>query len=41
MADPIEIWFEFSSPYGYLAAREIEALDARRPRPRRNTFHSR
>jgi 2-hydroxychromene-2-carboxylate isomerase len=32
MADPIEFWFEFSSPYGYLAAREIEALGARHGR---------
>ena len=32
MAGPIEFWFEFSSPYGYLAAREIEALGARHGR---------
>ena len=29
MAAPITFYFEFSSPYGYLAARQIEALSAR------------
>ena len=26
MADPIEFWFDFSSPYGYLAAQRIDAI---------------
>lgn len=29
MNDPIDFYFDFSSPYGYLAAFEIEALAAR------------
>jgi 2-hydroxychromene-2-carboxylate isomerase len=29
MAAPIEFWFDFSSPYGYLASRRIEALAAK------------
>ena len=29
---PIEFWFDFSSPYGYLAAQRIEALAARHGR---------
>jgi len=32
MAAPIEFWFDFSSPYGYLAAQRIEALAARHGR---------
>ncbi|MGB6104542.1 MAG: 2-hydroxychromene-2-carboxylate isomerase [Pusillimonas sp.] len=28
MADPIEFYFEFSSPYGYFASTQIEALAA-------------
>ena len=32
MASPIEFWFDFSSPYGYLAAQRIEALAARHGR---------
>ncbi len=28
MADPIEFYFEFGSPYGYFAAQEIDALGA-------------
>lgn len=26
MADPIEFWFDFSSPYAYIAAQRIEAV---------------
>ena len=26
MAAPIEFWFDFSSPYGYLAAQRIDKL---------------
>jgi 2-hydroxychromene-2-carboxylate isomerase len=29
MAAPIEFWFDFSSPYGYLAAQKIDALAAK------------
>ena len=29
MAAPLEFWFDFSSPYGYLAAQRVEALAAR------------
>jgi 2-hydroxychromene-2-carboxylate isomerase len=29
---PIEFWFDFSSPYGFFAAREIDALAARHGR---------
>jgi len=32
MADMIEFWFDFSSPYGYFGALEIEALAARHRR---------
>ena len=32
MAAPIEFYFDFSSPYGYLAAERIEALAARHGR---------
>lgn len=32
MTDVIEFWFDFSSPYGYFGAREIEALAARHKR---------
>ena len=32
MAEPIEFWFDFSSPYGYLAAQKIDALAARHGR---------
>ena len=26
MAEPIDFYFDFSSPYGYLASTEIDAL---------------
>ncbi|MEO5764646.1 MAG: 2-hydroxychromene-2-carboxylate isomerase [Casimicrobiaceae bacterium] len=32
MNAPIEFWFDFSSPYGYLASQRIEALAARHGR---------
>ncbi len=32
MADPIEFYFDFSSPYGYLASTRIDALAARHGR---------
>lgn len=32
MAAPIDFYFDFSSPYGYLAAQKIEALAARHER---------
>ena len=32
MSDPIEFYFDFSSPYGYLAAERIDALAARHGR---------
>ncbi|MCW5606393.1 MAG: 2-hydroxychromene-2-carboxylate isomerase [Burkholderiales bacterium] len=32
MADPIEFYFDFSSPYGYFAATRLEALAARHGR---------
>ena len=32
MAAPLAFWFDFSSPYGYLAAQRIEALAARHGR---------
>ena len=32
MAAPIEFWFDFSSPYGYLAAQKIDALASRHGR---------
>ncbi|MCC7114851.1 MAG: DsbA family protein [Burkholderiales bacterium] len=32
MAAPIEFWFDFSSPYGFLASTKIEALAARHGR---------
>lgn len=35
MTDPIDFYFDFSSPYGYLAAFEIEALAARHGRETR------
>jgi len=31
-AGPIEFWFDFSSPYGYFASREIDAVAARHGR---------
>ena len=32
MSDPIDFYFDFSSPYGYLAAEQIDALGARHGR---------
>lgn len=32
MADPIEFWFDFSSPYGYIGSRRIEDVAARHGR---------
>src|SRR3990170_3778049 len=32
MADPIDFYFDFSSPYGYLASTRIDALAARHGR---------
>jgi 2-hydroxychromene-2-carboxylate isomerase len=32
MTTPIEFWFDFSSPYGYLASHRIDALAARHGR---------
>ena len=32
MSAPIEFWFDFSSPYGYLASQKIDALAARHGR---------
>jgi 2-hydroxychromene-2-carboxylate isomerase len=32
MAAPIDFYFDFSSPYGYLAAQKIEALAAKHGR---------
>ena len=32
MAEPVEFWFDFSSPYGYLAATRIEAIAAKHGR---------
>jgi len=32
MADPIEFYFDFSSPYGYLAAQRIDEIGARHGR---------
>ena len=32
MSDPIEFYFDFSSPYGYLAAERIDAVAARHGR---------
>ena len=32
MSAPIEFWFDFSSPYGYLASQKIEALAAKHGR---------
>ena len=32
MADPIEFFFDFSSPYGYLAAQQIDAIGAKHGR---------
>lgn len=32
MANPIDFYFDFSSPYGYLAAQKIDALGARHGR---------
>jgi len=32
MPDPIDFYFDFSSPYGYLAAKRIEAIAARHGR---------
>jgi len=29
MAAPIDFYFDFSSPYGYLASQKIEALAAK------------
>jgi 2-hydroxychromene-2-carboxylate isomerase len=33
MTDPIDFYFDFSSPYGYLAAQGAEAMGARAGRP--------
>ena len=33
MADAIEFWFDFSSPYGYLAAQRVDAIGAKHGRP--------
>ena len=35
MAEPIDFYFEFASPYGYLASTQIEALAERHGRTRR------
>ena len=32
MPAPIEFWFDFTSPYGYVASERIEALAARHGR---------
>ena len=32
MSDPIDFYFDFSSPYGYLAAKQIEAIAAKHGR---------
>ncbi|MBL8839267.1 MAG: 2-hydroxychromene-2-carboxylate isomerase [Alphaproteobacteria bacterium] len=32
MPQPVEFWFDFSSPYGYLAAQRIDAIAARHGR---------
>jgi 2-hydroxychromene-2-carboxylate isomerase len=32
MAAPVEFWFDFSSPYGFLAAQKIDALAAKHGR---------
>ena len=32
MADPIEFWFDFSSPYGYIGSRRIEEVGERHRR---------
>ena len=32
MAKPIDFYFDFSSPYGYLASEKIEALAAKHGR---------
>jgi 2-hydroxychromene-2-carboxylate isomerase len=32
MAEDLEFWFDFSSPYGYIAAQKIDALAARHGR---------
>ena len=32
MADPIDFYFDFSSPYGYLAAKQIDDIAARHGR---------
>jgi 2-hydroxychromene-2-carboxylate isomerase len=29
MSEPVDFWFDFSSPYGYLAAQKIDALAAK------------
>jgi len=29
MSDPIEFYFDFSSPYGYIAGEKIDALAAK------------
>ncbi|MFZ1898898.1 MAG: DsbA family protein, partial [Azonexus sp.] len=29
MAEPIDFWFDFSSPYGYLMSERIDELTAR------------
>ncbi|MGB7534398.1 MAG: DsbA family protein, partial [Azonexus sp.] len=29
MAEPIDFWFDFSSPYGYLMSERIDDLAAR------------
>lgn len=33
MTKPIEFWFDFSSPYGYLATRRAEEIEAETGRP--------
>ena len=32
MANPIDFYFDFSSPYGYLASEKVEALAAKHGR---------
>ncbi|MFO1189716.1 MAG: hypothetical protein U1E97_09075 [Alphaproteobacteria bacterium] len=33
MPAPVEFYFEFASPYGYIASAKIDALAARHGRP--------
>ena len=43
MAEPIDFYFDFSSPYGYLASTEIDGLAARHGRsvrPRRRAANA-